>query len=175
MPSARLTFIAILCCSAAPLLAQQRRDLAADSAVRLVQRFYDWYVPRAANPRDRDMIMAAATHGPVPFDPKLVQWLRVDSTARARATGEIDGLDGDPYLNAQDPCDAYRATTAARTGTSYLVSVVGRGGCAPHQAPDVVVEIGYRHGGWTILEFRDPTRHNEGTIPLLKRLHPTAK
>jgi hypothetical protein len=171
----RLTITAVLCCAAGALQAQQRPRTEADSARTLVQRFYTWYVPRAANPRGRDMIMNAATHGPVPFDRELVRWLRIDSTARARARDEIDGLDGDPYLNAQDPCDAYVAQTTAAAGRAFMVNVLGRGGCPAHETPDVIVEIGRRRGRWTILEFRDPSRRNEGTIPLLKQLHPKAR
>ena len=147
----------------------------ADSARRVVQRFYDWYVPRAANPRGRDMYMLAATRGPVSFDPELVRWLRIDSTARARAKDEVDGLDGDPYLNAQDPCKTYSAQSAEPSGQSFLVGVLGRGGCATHTRSDIVVELGRRNGRWTILEFRDPARNNEGTIALLKKLHPKSR
>jgi hypothetical protein len=177
MLSTRLILAAALSISAADVHAQQRSTADADSARRVVQRFYDWYVPRAANPRGRDMVLEAATHGPVPFDPELVRWLRIDSTARARAKGEVDGLDGDPYLNAQDPCDTYSAQSAAPAAAErvFMVMVLGHGGCAAHKRPDIIVEISYRASRWTILEFRDPRRQNEGTIPLLKRLHPTAK
>src|SRR6476659_3922515 len=175
MLAMRLIIAAALCCATGTLSAQEPSRTNADSARALVQRFYNWYVPRAANPRGRDMIMYAATHGPLRFDSELVRWLRIDSTARARAKDEIDGLDGDPYLNAQDPCDAYTAKSAVASGRAFMVSVLGRGGCTAHERPDVVVEIGQRAGGWTILEFRDPGRRNEGTIPLLKQLHPKAK
>jgi len=176
MLATRLTIAAATCIAISALPAQQAPVTApADSARRLVQQFYDWYVPRAANPRGRDMFMVAATRGPVRFDPELVRWLRIDSTARARAKDEVDGLDGDPYLNSQDPCDAYAAKSAAASGPSFLVSVVGHGGCAKHDAADVVVEIGHQNGRWTILEFRDPSRQNEGTVPLLKRLHPKSR
>ena len=176
MPSTRLTIAGVALIAAGALPAQQApANAPADSARRLVQQFYDWYVPRAANPRGRDMFMVAATRGPVPFDPELVRWLRIDSTARARAMDEVDGLDGDPYLNSQDPCTAYAARSAAASGASFLVSVVGHGGCPKHAAADVVVEVGHQNGRWTILEFRDPSRTNEGTVPLLKRLHPKAR
>jgi hypothetical protein len=176
MPSTRLTIAATLSFAAALLpCATTTAQTPADSARRLVQQFYDWYVPRAANPRGRDMVMQAATRGPVPFDAELVRWLRIDSIARARAKDEVDGLDGDPYLNAQDPCTAYVTQSVEPAGQSFLVSVLGHGGCAVHQRPDVVVEIIRRGSRWTILEFRDPARKNEGTIPLLKRLHPKAK
>ena len=172
----RFTIGAILVCVGAPMHAQQRAANKADSARRVVQTFYDWYVPRAANPRGRDMIMAAATHGPVRLGPELSHWLRIDSTARARSKDEVNGLDGDPYLNAQDPCKEYTAQpSTAVPGGTFMVPVLGRGGCAPHETPDVFVELAHRPGGWMILEFRDPNRKNEGTIPLLKRLHPKAR
>ena len=139
---------------------------------RLVQRFYDWYLPQAADPHAQEVVMKAATHGPIPFDPQLVRWLRVDSTANAKAKGEIDGLDGDPILNAQDPCDKYTVQSVRTEGATFLVDVLGHGGCAAHTKPDVTVELTLRKGRWTITEFRDPGRGNEGVLPLLKRLHP---
>src|SRR5438046_203437 len=99
------TIVLFSCLIACSLQAQSRKE--ADSGRAAVQHFYDWYVPRAANSRGRDMLMVAAVNGPLRFDHELVRWLRIDSIAQARATGEIDGLDGDPYLNAQDPCDVY--------------------------------------------------------------------
>lgn len=175
MLSTRLTIPAFLCVFTCQAAAQQRPDIAPDSVRKVVQRFYDWYVPRAAKPRGRDMVMTAATHGPIAFDGELVRWLRIDSTARARAKDEVDGLDGDPYLNSQDPCASYSAQNAKPAGQSFMVPVLGKGGCAPHTVPDIIVEIANRGGRWTILEFRDPNRQNEGTIPLLRQLHPKAK
>ena len=146
-----------------------------DSARRVAQRFYDWYVPLAAHPNALDVVMAAATRGPLAFDPELVRWLRIDSTARARSKDEVDGLDGDPFLNAQDPCDAYTAQAVKTAGPVFLVEILGHGGCEAHVKPDVVVELTYRAGRWTATEFRDPNRKNDGLIPLLKRLHPRSK
>jgi len=123
----------------------------------------------------QDVMMTAATRGPLPFDSELVRWLRIDSTARARAKGEIDGLDGDPFLNAQDPCDAYTVQSIMGAGAVLHAAVRGHGGCEAHQKADVVVELGLKAGRWTVLEFRDPNRDNEGVIPLLKRLHPKAR
>lgn len=154
--------------------AQRTATSSRDSVAEAVQHFYDWYVPRAAKPGRRDMIMEAATHGPLQFDTTLVRWLRVDSTARARAVGEIDGLDSDPYLNAQDPCDTYRVGTATVTGPNARVSVVGHGGCAAHRTADVVVELKQSSGEWVVYDFLDPHFHNQGLRATLKELHPSA-
>lgn len=85
--------------------------------------------------------MRAATHGPIPFDSRLLHWPRIDSTARAHAKGEIDGLDGDSYLNARDPCDAYTVKVVRSRGADLLVDVLGHGGCPKHQKPDVTVAL----------------------------------
>jgi hypothetical protein len=161
-------------CVAHTVGAQSPTKATKDSVSRAVQRFYDWYLLRFAKPGTRDVLMLAATNAPIPFDTVLVHWLRVDSTARARAKGEIDGLDGDPYLNAQDPCDAYTVKAIRPRGAELLADVLGHGGCSAHQKPDVTVALGLKAGRWTILEFLDPARHNEGVIPLIKSLHPKA-
>jgi hypothetical protein len=169
----RLTIATLLFCASGVLPAQSS-SADADSAQRAVQRFYDWYVPRAAKPNGRDMVMQAAVRGPLSFAPELVHWLRIDSTARAKSKDEINGLDGDPYLNAQDPCGAYSARSVKRSDRVFMVDVVGHGGCPAHTTPDIIVEIGRLGGRWTMLEFHDPHRANEGLIPLLKKLHPSA-
>ena len=120
------------------------------------------------------MVMRAATHGPLAFDPDLVKWLRIDSTARARTKDEVNGLDGDPYFNSQDPCDRYTVQSVRSEGSRFLVDVVGHGGCAAHTQPDVIVVVGRAGGRWIVKEFLDPSRHNEGLLPLLRRLHPKA-
>ena len=170
-----LLVAALALCVAQSLSAQAPTQSTRDSVGRAVQRFYDWYLPRFAKPGTRDVMMLAATHGPIPFDTVLVHWLRVDSTARARAKGEIDGLDGDPYLNTQDPCRAYTVKAIRPRGSDLLVDVLGHGGCAAHKTPDVTVALGLVAERWTIKEFLAPDRHDEGVIPLLKLLHPKAR
>jgi hypothetical protein len=79
MRSLRLTVAVALSFTATALPGQNGLSSAqADSARRLVQRFYDGYVPRAADPKGRDMFMEAATHGLLPFAPALVRWRRLD-------------------------------------------------------------------------------------------------
>ncbi len=174
-PTAFLLALSFTLTAPATLLAQRPSSTLADSARFAVQEFYNWYVPAAAHPHSRDIIMLAATHGPIRFDPELVKWLRIDSTARAQAKDEIDGLDGDPFLNAQDPCNAYVARAVRAEGTAFLIDVTGRGGCAQHRTPDVTVRLGRRRDRWVVVEFLDPQRKYEGLIPLLRRLHPSAK
>jgi hypothetical protein len=146
-----------------------------DSARVAVQRFYDWYLPRQAKPAGRDMVMYAATNGPLAFNAEVVRWLRIDSTARARNRNEIDGLDGDPFLNAQDPCDRYQVQDVTRRNGQVWVNVRGTGGCARHEGPDVIVVLQPSLKGFIVRDFLDPQHHNRGLIVLLRELHAKAK
>jgi len=168
--------LAAMAVAAAASLASAQREtqIERDSVRRAVQAFYNWYTPRAAKPRGVDMVMRAATHGPLSFDPELVKWLRIDSTARARSKDDVNGLDGDPYFNAQDPCERYTVRSVRPDGSRFLVDVVGQGGCADHKNPDVIVVVSRAEARWIVREFLDPNRHNEGLLPLLRRLHPKA-
>lgn len=153
------------------LAAQSVPTATRDSVARAVQAFYDWYVPRAVAPGPTDVVLLAATRGPLPFDSLLVHWLRVDASARARADGEVVGLDGDPYLNAQDPCEGYHVSAVRARGAELLVDVIGRGGCPPHDTPDVTVVLTRVQGRWTVRDFLDPNRDDDALTALLKRLH----
>ena len=168
--------LAAMAVAAAASLASAQREtqIERDSVRRAVQAFYNWYTPRAAKPRGVDMVMRAATHGPLSFNPELVKWLRIDSTARARSKDDVNGLDGDPYFNAQDPCERYTVRSVRPDGSRFLVDVVGQGGCADHKNPDVIVVVSRAGARWIVREFLDPNRHNEGLLPLLRRLHPKA-
>lgn len=168
--------LAAMALAAAASLASAQADtkIERDSVRHAVQAFYDWYTPRAAKPRGFDMVMRAATHGPLAFDPELVKWLRIDSTARAQTKDEVNGLDGDPYFNAQDPCNKYTVQAVRPEGSRFLVDILGHGGCAVHNKADVIVVVERAGGRWTVKEFLDPSRRNEGLLPLLRRLHPKA-
>jgi hypothetical protein len=63
-----------------------------------VQGFYDWYVPKALGDNAGpawDLVLRSRSSD---LSPQLVQALREDLTAQAKAKGEIVGLDFDPFL-----------------------------------------------------------------------------
>jgi hypothetical protein len=98
--------------------------------------------------------MRAVRERPALFAPAIAAALRRDSVASARHPDEIVGLDGDPFLNAQDPCERYVVRRARRAGERFLVDVVGEGGCGRHTRPDVVVEVARGGSGWRFENFR---------------------
>ena len=127
-----------------PLLSQQQTRPALDSARvarESVARFYSWYVPASQRAgADMRALHDSRWH----FNPALAAALRADSAATAASPAEIVGLDMDPFLNSQDPCERYAPTAVRRDGNTFLVDVVGSGGCEAHRDPDVTVRVAFR-------------------------------
>jgi hypothetical protein len=111
----------------------------ADDARRAVADFYSWYVPLARGTPQADM--RAVRERPSTFSPQLVDALRADSVASAASPSEVVGLDGDPFLNSQDPCEQYAPVNSSERDGHFFVDVLGSGGCAAHTTPDVTVDV----------------------------------
>jgi hypothetical protein len=97
--------------------------LSADSARRAVDEFYGWYVPMQKQTRGADM--RAIRDKPALFSSELATALRADSVASAASPGEVVGLDGDPFLNAQDACNQYSSAGVVEIDGRFLVQVLG--------------------------------------------------
>jgi hypothetical protein len=80
---------------------------------------------------------------------------------RQRTPREIVGLDGDPFLDAQDFCDAYTAGSARREGQHILVEVHGSCSGPSETPPDVVAELAPGASGWVFENFRYPRRGSD--------------
>lgn len=132
-----------------------------------VARFYAWYVPAAQRAgADMRALRDRRWH----FNPSLVTALRADSTATVANPGEVVGLDMDPFLNSQDPCNRYAPTAVRRDGATFLVDVVGSGGCASHREPDVTVRVAFRGTTPVFVNFLYPKPANDDLLGVLKQL-----
>ena len=140
------------------------------AAVELVARFYSEYAPRAI----RSGLLAldsSLVETPGDFTPELLAALRRDAAARAAAAGYIDGLDFEPFLNSQDPCEKYELGGAEQVGARIRVQVFAVCRGVRTSAPSVVVEVSRTDDGWAIgdLLFGPPAND---VLSLLRRLHP---
>ena len=101
------------------------QSTASDSpaARAFVESFYRWYVPIATSDLKGPAYVIALEQRPILFSTTLLTALRADADAQAKVTGEIVGLDFDPFLYSQDPCANFSTGTVTRRGSSYLVSV----------------------------------------------------
>jgi hypothetical protein len=124
-------------------------DSTAHMAARFAQRFYDWYA------RQGERFDVAVRDSPAFFALQLLRDIRADVEASARSPGEIVGLDWDPFLGTQDPCNPYRVGETTRRGDTVLVPVKGM--CTdrnPTPGPDVIAELRFENGRWTFVDFR---------------------
>jgi hypothetical protein len=135
-------------------VAAGHRQPASDSALQhFVQRFYDWYVPVANQVNKERTSDIALAHQPSVFDSTLANALRKDSQARDKVRGEVVGLDFDPFLAAQDPCERYVAGTPALNGAHYRVNIYGICEGKQHATPDLTAELVAQNGAWVFVNF----------------------
>ena len=152
------------------LLPPQRSHAPIDSgrvAREVVAQFYAWYVPEAHRAGAE---MRALRDPRWHFSPALMAALRADAAAAAASPGEIVGLDMDPFLNAQDPCHRYAPTGVRPAGKTFLVDVLGSGGCGSHRGPDVTVRIAITGGTPVFVNFLYPKPADDDLVHLLAHL-----
>lgn len=124
-------------------------DSAAQAAARFIQSFYVWY--KQIGERYED----AVADSPGWFAPALVAAMRLDNAAQRANPAEVVGLDWDPFLDTQDPCDPYQVTGTSRRGDTVLAAVNGMCNDRPPQVqPDVIAEVRYVGGRWVFVDFR---------------------
>src|SRR5579863_9296774 len=129
---------------------------ATNSVQRFVQGFYDWYVPLALKEGPFPTIDLALKEKSFLFSGALAQALHDDSAARAKSPEWIVGLDGDPFLNAQDPCEQYEAGQATQDGNRYKVEVFRICSGKKGELPDVIAELEKKGDSWIFINFYYP-------------------
>lgn len=124
-----------------------------------VQGFYDWYVlhDTATGELDWRGIRSAITTREAAFDSSLVDALEEDERAqREDTTGNIVGLEFDPFLNAQDICGRYVAGTVRRDAGGFLVNVFAACGGRRDSLPNLVASVAGREGSWVFMNLLYP-------------------
>ena len=138
------------------------------AAERAVTDFYAWYVPMARS--DKGPHLRALQERRAQFADPLDKALRAEWAATSEGGEEIDGLDADPLLNAQEPCEQYRPVRTTTRGMEFLVEVLGTGHCQVHQKPDVIVQVAWRENRPVFVNFLYSRRTGDDLLSLLRRL-----
>ena len=139
-----------------------------EGARKTVDNFYAWYAPMQ---RDSPMAaMRAIRERQAFFGMDVVAALRADSAASAQSPGEVAGLDGDPFLNSQDPCEHYATSGVAQVGNRFLVQVLGSGKCEVHTNADVTVEVTPVDGRFVFTNFVYSARDRDDLLETLADL-----
>jgi hypothetical protein len=156
-----IPFIAILLTQPIAPLSRVTESKEIESARQFVQGFYTWYTPLAHRLDNNGPAMdKALKRRPSYFSPELLRALRADSAAQAKVKDEIVGLDGDPFLNCQDPADHYSVQKVFRKGETYFANVHSINSGKLSSNPDVIAKLEKRRGHWRFANFLDATGWN---------------
>jgi len=145
--------------SGAGQAATQHSDSAA--AVAFVASFYRWYTPKTHTETGGPAFVVALRSRRAAFAPALYQALEADATAQAKVKGDIVGLDFDPFLYSQDPCERYEPTQAVRQRGGFRVTVVPT--CSGRKDPDaaVLADVEPQNNTWVFANFADHEGKND--------------
>lgn len=141
-------------------------------AGQFVRAFYQWYVPKAASDHLQPAWYAVLGQSRFPISDTLLAEIRTDSAVQATDSGAIGGLDFDPFLNSQDPCDRYEVgSTHSRPEHAYLVDVHAVCSGGRDSTPTAQMLVGVRRRKLTLLNVFYPGLRDD-LVSLLRRLHP---
>jgi hypothetical protein len=130
-------------------------DGATTTSVRaFVQKFYDWYLKTTLANKGIAPWSLLVDKPPASLSPELISALKIDVEAQKKVKDDNVGLDFDPFLNSQDPCDRYVAGKVSSQAEHYLVEVNCAQRGRKESKPDVVADIIQKDGQWLIVNFR---------------------
>ncbi len=135
----------------------------AESPADFVKRFYAWYVPQTLSNNSVPAYEFTLTHKKDVFTPVLFKALKDDLAAAAENSDEVVGLDFDPFLNTQDPCERYDVGKAIAKGNSHWIEVYGICSGKRSVKPDVWPEVVHVNGRWVFSNFH--YQHQAGEYP----------
>jgi hypothetical protein len=168
----RTLLLALL--AALPLAAANPGDDAAQkaAALRVAQQFYDWYTPIALAETKQPACEIAVAKKESLFSPQLVKALREDFDVRKKAwaKGDADGLDFDPFLSSQDPCEHYVVTAVTWKDGTWRAEVHGICAGKREPKPSVIAALTRTAAGWQFVNFYYPGVSD--LLKTLKLLHP---
>ena len=126
------------------------------SARAFVEEFYGWYGPKALVDNPRPAWEIAIESRTASFSGEIIHGLRENAAAQKRSPGEIVGLDFDPFLNSQDPCEKYEIGGCSRVGNAFRFGVYGVVSGSKHAKPDVFAEVVRDGTNWKFKNFIYP-------------------
>jgi len=161
----------------APPPAQTRVESLRERSCRnFVQRFYNWYLAKAASSEGSDPTSDVVLRfKPSVLSLKLRRMLIREYAAEAKMNGDLDlQLDFDPYINAQDFPPTLKVRTAAYHDGKCRASVWITDPPANYDLVDP--ELVFENGKWVFVNFHYPdpeTPSDENLIDTLIMLRKT--
>jgi len=143
-----------------------------ESARIFVQKFYDWYLVLWAEAQKHPSRSAtrelAVSQKPEYFDNALKSALAKDDSAQNKS-GDIVGLDFDPFLRCQELYGEYQACDVKRTGGKYFVDIrnIEKGKTEKEirgAELRVVAGLVKRNGHWIFTNFMYPSKDGKSNL-----------
>ena len=135
-----------------------------------MREFYGWYI-RTAITSDEGWLQSVLKQTTFALAPGLRHQLQLYARLPDNPNGEIEGLDFDPFLNAQDNADKYEFGKLQRKRGTYWVPVYGIWSGRKNSEPDIVAEVEINQGRWSFINFHyGNKRSDENLIKTLKRI-----
>jgi hypothetical protein len=138
------------------------------AASEFVANFYRWYVALAHEDHKEPPFALALRRDASIFSPELLKALGDDASAQAKASGEIVGLDSDPFLNSQDPDELYEVGSVTQKGGHQFFSLHGVSGGRRQSQPSVIAEVEQKSGHWVFVNFH--SADGSDLLSVLKKL-----
>jgi len=137
------------------------------SARNFVDHFYGLYLTELVDDDDNPSPYDAVESQGRLFNPILRKELK-DYFDAPDDSDEISGLDFDPFLYSQDPCQEYEVGDAAMRRAAIWVPVYGVCDGKKHEKPDLYAEVAPAKSGWQFVNFHYPNGGN--LLAILKSL-----
>jgi len=139
------------------------------SAPGFVRAFYDWYVPIARKNAHVPAWYAVLRRDPPVLNGTLLTALRQDSLSSADSPGQIIGIDFDPFLASQDPCERYELGSVTGVGDTQHVAIHSVCSGLRSAEPDLIAEVSMEDDSWVFQNIRY-ARPNSDLLKVLNRL-----
>ncbi|HEY3780580.1 MAG TPA: hypothetical protein VGL56_05815 [Fimbriimonadaceae bacterium] len=140
-----------------------------ESVHKWVQGFYDWYVPAAIKDNSDPGSYIALKKRGSDFSAALVNGLKEDLAASIKSKDEVVGLDFDPFLDSQDPCDHYKVEKISEKGGMYSVEAYGIREGKEETTASVIAEVAKVNGKFQFKNFVYPEAKSD-LLSVLKQL-----
>lgn len=137
-----------------PALSQAKSEQATTPSVSaFVQKFYDWYLKKAKAGNGTPAWSFLLDTPPAALSPDLISALKLDAEAQRKVKDDNVGLDFDPFLNSQDPCDRYVVGKTISRAEHSLVEVYCVQSGRREGKPAVLADVIQKNGQWLIVNF----------------------
>ena len=127
------------------------------SCRQFVRNFYSWYLATASKATEAKAGDVALERRSYLFSAPLLQALRKDKEAQAKAGSDLVSLDGDPFVGGDGISEGYIVGKVTMNGERCWAEVHAVWNKKKDAVPDVTAELMGKNDRWLFVNFYFPT------------------